>query len=148
MEKTIVVRACRNAEDHEHGWDTEETHIETLKEAKQRAKYFLTEEYRNACEASEIMMYSQVVVNGEVVFDYFGEPQAMIAQITWQKGKAPWFVSDLPGHVGLKKEGNPKSDWGYTTDKENAIPLNAYWRRRFTADSRRGGRTVNYFELS
>ena len=70
--KEITVRACRNADSYERGWDTEETHIDTVKEAKERAKYFLTEEYRNASEASERLMYAQVVVNGEVMHDYFG----------------------------------------------------------------------------
>lgn len=70
--KLITVRACRNSDDYERGWDAEETHIDTVKEAKARAKYFLTEQYRNASEASERLAYSQVVVNGEVLYDYFG----------------------------------------------------------------------------
>jgi hypothetical protein len=70
--KTVVVRACRNANDYERGWDAEEMHLETIKDAKARAKYLLTDEYRNVCEASERLMYSQVVVNGEVMHDYFG----------------------------------------------------------------------------
>ena len=70
--KTITVRACRNFDSHDRGWDTEETHLETVRDAKARAKYFLTDEYRNASEASERLMYAQVVVNDEVLHDYFG----------------------------------------------------------------------------
>lgn len=70
--KTVIVRAHRNASDYERGWDAEELHLETIRDAKARAKYFLTDEYRNASEAGERLMYSQVVVNGEVLYDYFG----------------------------------------------------------------------------
>lgn len=71
MSKTITVRAIRNIDDQERGWDTEETRCDTIKEAKSRAKYFLTEEYRNASEASERLTYAQVVVDDVVMYDYF-----------------------------------------------------------------------------
>lgn len=70
-----------------------------------------------------------------------------IAQVTWQAGMRPWFVADLPGHDGLRKGNNPKSDWGYTDDSSRAIPLNRYWQRLLTARSREMGRTVNYYDF-
>lgn len=70
--KTIVVRACRNADDYERGWDVEDTHLETIREAKARARYYLTDTFKDRCETSERLMYSQVVVNDEVLYDYFG----------------------------------------------------------------------------
>jgi len=50
--------------------DIEEEH-ETVAEAKRRARYVLTEEYRRNCESTSRLGYSQVLVNGDVVADYF-----------------------------------------------------------------------------
>jgi hypothetical protein len=47
-----------------------------------------------------------------------------------------WYVADLPGHNGDKpiKSGNGKrSDWGWTTDRKQALSLSPYWQRRFMA---------------
>ena len=71
-QKQITVRACRNANDYERGWDVEDTNQETITVARQRAMYYLTDTYRKNSEASERLMYSQVLVNGEVIHDYFG----------------------------------------------------------------------------
>jgi hypothetical protein len=50
----------------------------------------------------------------------------------------PIYVTDLPGHDGLKKSAtNPKSDWGWGK-RENAIALTPYWQRRFQAYCNRG----------
>lgn len=68
----IVVRGYRNFESSERGCDTEETHIDTIREAVIRAKYFLTEEYRRASECSYRLTYAEVVVNGKVIHDFFG----------------------------------------------------------------------------
>jgi hypothetical protein len=69
--KQITVRACRNVDSYERGWDVEQEHMLTMAEAKQKAKYYLTDAFMNACEASERLGYSQVLVNGEVMYDYF-----------------------------------------------------------------------------
>ena len=76
MEKQIVILAARTQEElRAKGADVEETQCLTVAEAKRRAKYFLTEEYRVACEASEKIGYSQVLVDGSCVADYFGGAQ-------------------------------------------------------------------------
>ena len=46
---------------------------ETIKEAKAEAKRYLTEDYRILAEASETMRYSQVLVDGECLYDYFAK---------------------------------------------------------------------------
>lgn len=50
---------------------------------------------------------------------------------------AYWFVADLPKHNGLTPIKGSNSDWGWTTDRNKAIPLTAYWQRRFLAHCRR-----------
>jgi hypothetical protein len=72
--KQITVLAALSQDALElRGADVEDTGLETVASAKQRARYVLTEEYRRITEASERLGYAQVVVNGEVVADYFGE---------------------------------------------------------------------------
>lgn len=74
MEKQIIVLAARSQEELAgNGADVEETHFETVAEAKKRAKYLLTDEARIAAEASELLGYSKVLVNGECVADFFGK---------------------------------------------------------------------------
>lgn len=54
--------------------------------------------------------------------------------ISAQIDHTPIYISDLPGHRGLVriKEGQErKSDWGWTKNIEQAIPLSPYWQRRF-----------------
>ncbi len=41
---------------------------------------------------------------------------------------APMYVESVPGDGGV--------DWGYTTKRENALLLNAYFAKRFASDSR------------
>lgn len=74
---TYTVLAARDIETLEsRGADVEETHCETGVEARRRARYLLTEEYRIASECSERMGYSRVVANGECIADYFAKDAA------------------------------------------------------------------------
>lgn len=74
--KTITILAASSHDALQaKGADVEEKHCETLAEARKRAKYLLSEEYRIRSEASERLGYSQVVVNGECISDYFGSSQ-------------------------------------------------------------------------
>jgi len=58
----------------------------------------------------------------------------------------PWYVADLPGCDKDKRNPTtPNSDWGYVTKIEQALPLSPYWQRRFQADSRRCGRSVQFY---
>lgn len=46
---------------------------DTIKEAKNEAKRYLTEDYRILAEASETMKYSQVLVDGKCLYDFFAK---------------------------------------------------------------------------
>lgn len=71
--KIIKVVAASSLESLENdGADVEDCNIETIKAAKDRAKYLLTEEFRIASESSQRLGYARVLVNGECVADYFG----------------------------------------------------------------------------
>jgi hypothetical protein len=71
MEKQIIVLAAGSQERLDsNGADVEEKHCETLTEAKRRARYLLTEEYRIASECSERLGYARVLVNGKCIADY------------------------------------------------------------------------------
>jgi hypothetical protein len=73
MSKTIMAVGFQTFEDYEQQRGCVIDHeCDTVKEAKARAKRFLTEEYRRNSEASARLAYSQVTVNGECVQDYFG----------------------------------------------------------------------------
>ena len=48
----------------------------------------------------------------------------------WQKGKT-FYVGAVPGQGG--------KDWGYETHPGRAVPISAYWQRRFKADMRHVG---------
>lgn len=48
-------------------------HFQTLRQARERARHLLTEDYRLTCEASERLGYAQVLVNEECEYDFFGE---------------------------------------------------------------------------
>lgn len=72
MEKIIAILAARTQEDLEtKGADVEEIHFQTIGEAKQRARYLLTEEYQRITESSYQLGYAQIRVNGHVSRDYF-----------------------------------------------------------------------------
>jgi hypothetical protein len=72
--KQIIVAAAETQEIFEaSGPKFEETHCQSIKEAKNRAKYLLTVEYQNVIEASQPLGYSQVLVNGECLYDFFGK---------------------------------------------------------------------------
>lgn len=74
--KSIVVAVAEDIDSFEkYGPRFEETHCETISEAKKRAKYLLTEDYRLVIEASSRLGYAQVVVDGECHSDYFGSPE-------------------------------------------------------------------------
>jgi hypothetical protein len=73
MEKRITVQVAEDQETFEQQGCMFETTHETLKEAKQKARYYLSEEYMNVIEASRRLGYAQVLVNGRCEYDYFGE---------------------------------------------------------------------------
>lgn len=73
MEKKIIVVAAVSQERLENDGCDVDQECETIAEAKKRAKYYLTEEYMNACESTVMLGYSQVKVNGVVEYDYFGK---------------------------------------------------------------------------
>ena len=74
MQKEIIVRAAETQEKlMNDGCDVYNNCCETVAEAKNRAKYYLSAEYMNRCESSVMMGYAQVLVNGECVADFFGK---------------------------------------------------------------------------
>lgn len=74
MEKQYVVLAAADIQSLENkGADVEDTYCETAVEARRRARYLLTEEYRLASESSSLLGYSRVLLNGVCVADYFGK---------------------------------------------------------------------------
>lgn len=60
-----------------------------------------------------------------------------IAYRQWNE-RTIFYVASLPGHP------EPKSDWGYVTKAEQAMPLSPYWQRRFAADCRRVGAIARF----
>jgi len=48
-----------------------EQQFDTLKDARKHAQYYTSEAFRVASESSQRLGYSQVLVNGECVNDYF-----------------------------------------------------------------------------
>ncbi len=76
--KSIEVVAAINQEYLElQGSEVIDDKCDTIGEAKRRAKYYLTEEYRNASEASTRLTYSQVLVDGVCLYDYFASDKAV-----------------------------------------------------------------------
>lgn len=71
MDKKIEVHAARTQRRVLDGQCDVVDEFDTIGEAKRKAKHYLTDEYQNLIEASEPMQYSQVVVNGECLYDYF-----------------------------------------------------------------------------
>ena len=73
-DKTIEVLAAVDIDTLEsRGSDVWEPHCETVADAKRRARYLLTDEYRIASECSTRLGYARVVVDGVCVADYFGQ---------------------------------------------------------------------------
>lgn len=71
MSKQIVVLAATDLYTLEFkGADVEETHCETIGEAKTRAKYLLSKDYQTFAYISVQLGYSRVLVNGKCVADY------------------------------------------------------------------------------
>ena len=68
--KHIQVRAASSQEDSDSGWDLI-FDFDTMRDAKAKAKYYLSLEYMDVCESTMRLTYSQVVVNDEVMYDYF-----------------------------------------------------------------------------
>ena len=70
--KKITILAFQTFGDYEHdlGCVIEEQH-DTVAEAKRRARYVLSEEYRVSSEASTRLGYSQVRVGDEIRHDFF-----------------------------------------------------------------------------
>lgn len=64
-----------------------------------------------------------------------------IAGRVWNKAKPHeiYYVQFVPGDGG--------ADWGYTTDRKKALPLNKYFMRRFVADCRYVGDVARCFPL-
>ena len=71
MENKIVVLAAVDFDSLEaKGADMEDTHCQTVSEAKKRARYFLTEEFMNRSESTTMLTYAQVKVDGRVIADF------------------------------------------------------------------------------
>lgn len=70
MQKKIIILAAPSQEFLESNGAWVDETADTIADAKKRAKYFLTEDFMNACETTTRMGYAQVVVNGEVHSDF------------------------------------------------------------------------------
>jgi len=61
MAKDYTVQAYLDVE-HAGQWlETEEDGFSSLKDAKARARYFLTDNYRRACESSQRLSYARII---------------------------------------------------------------------------------------
>lgn len=69
--KKIVVRAAVSQEALENNGAAIEMEEETLKAAKTRARYYVTDAYAKASESSTALGYACVLVDGACVFDVF-----------------------------------------------------------------------------
>lgn len=70
--KLILVIAAVSQERLESDGCDVEHECETIAQAKERARYYLTEEYMHSCESTTMLGYAQVRVNGHVRHDFFG----------------------------------------------------------------------------
>ncbi|HXJ37825.1 MAG TPA: hypothetical protein VNH18_01030 [Bryobacteraceae bacterium] len=71
-EKTItVVAAASQVELERHGADVEQ-HFDFVKDAKAYARNLMTDEYHRSSEATTRLGYTQVLVDGECAYDFFG----------------------------------------------------------------------------
>ena len=74
MTKQITVIAAVNQEALEqYGADVVNEEVDTIAEAKVRAKYYLTEAYADRAEYAPRLRYAQVVVDGEIRYDFFAK---------------------------------------------------------------------------
>jgi len=71
-EKKITVAVAETQSDMDRIGPQWEDEFDTIKQAKAKAQYFLTEEYRNVIETTTVYGYAQVRVNGECLYDFFG----------------------------------------------------------------------------
>lgn len=70
MAKEYTVQAYTNAA-HIGKWlEVEQDGFSNIKEAKARAKYYLTADYQRASESSERLGYARVLLNGDCVADF------------------------------------------------------------------------------
>lgn len=69
--KNITIFAGYSTKERHGGWQYEDTFCETIKEAKKRAKYLLTEDYQRLGEMSEPFKYAQVVGDGDVLYEFY-----------------------------------------------------------------------------
>lgn len=71
--KKIVVAGYYSVEDRDNGRgaDVFDEYCDTIAEAKERARYMLTDDCSKSCEMSRPLTYSQVLVNGECHSDFF-----------------------------------------------------------------------------
>jgi len=76
MNKRIEVRAAETQHAVLSGQCDVVSLHDTVKEARARAKYMLTDSYQASAEASEPLRYAQVVVDGVCVEDYFRKKKA------------------------------------------------------------------------
>jgi hypothetical protein len=67
--KTILVLAAPSQAVLDNDGASVESKADTLKEAKQRARYYLTADYAKTTEMAEPFGYARVLVDGENVFD-------------------------------------------------------------------------------
>lgn len=68
--KSIQVLAAYSADQVEDSQCVEVRECDTVKEAKDHAKYCLTEAWQRNAETSEPLGYARVVADGEIVAEY------------------------------------------------------------------------------
>jgi hypothetical protein len=72
MKMRYLVQAADSQDALESLGSNVEFEFDTLKEAKSRARYYLTEDYRRVCEAADVLGYSRVMnADGQCVADFF-----------------------------------------------------------------------------
>jgi hypothetical protein len=71
MKRITILAAVSLGDLCDNGAAVEDRDFDTLGDAKRRARYLLTEEYRRITESAECLGYAQVLVDGECVADYF-----------------------------------------------------------------------------
>jgi hypothetical protein len=69
MSKTILVRAATSQDDLVSSGATVESSHDTIAQAKERARYYISDAYAKAAEISSALGYAQVLVNGRCAFD-------------------------------------------------------------------------------
>lgn len=70
--KTIIVLAATSQAALDADGAAVETTCETVKEAKERARHYVSEAYARAAELNAPLGYARVLVDGENVFDIGG----------------------------------------------------------------------------